>query len=41
MACGTGKTFTALKLAEQESPKGGLVLFPDGKSSKPADAGLG
>ena len=27
MACGTGKTFTALKLAEQEAPKGGLVLF--------------
>jgi predicted helicase len=27
MACGTGKTLTALKLAEQEVGKGGLVLF--------------
>ncbi len=27
MACGTGKTFTALKIAEQETPKQGMVLF--------------
>ena len=27
MACGTGKTFTALKLTEKLVPKGGLVLF--------------
>lgn len=27
MACGTGKTFTALKLAEKIVPKGGSVLF--------------
>lgn len=27
MACGTGKTFTALKLAEQTVPDKGLVLF--------------
>ena len=27
MACGTGKTLTALKLAEQQVGKGGLVLF--------------
>ena len=27
MACGTGKTFTALKIAEKEAPSGGLVLF--------------
>lgn len=27
MACGTGKTFTALKLAEQFVPLGGTVLF--------------
>jgi predicted helicase len=27
MACGTGKTFTALKLAEQLAPSGGRVLF--------------
>ena len=26
MACGTGKTFTALKIAEKESSKGGYVL---------------
>ncbi len=27
MACGTGKTFTALRLAEEIVPSGGLVLF--------------
>lgn len=27
MACGTGKTFTSLRLAEQEVPRGGTVLF--------------
>lgn len=27
MACGTGKTFTALKLAEEMVPEGGSVLF--------------
>jgi predicted helicase len=27
MACGTGKTFTSLKLAEQVVPRGGTVLF--------------
>jgi predicted helicase len=27
MACGTGKTFTSLKIAEQLAPAGGLVLF--------------
>ncbi len=27
MACGTGKTLTALRLMEQELPQGGLVLF--------------
>ncbi len=27
MACGTGKTFTALKIAEAVVPKGGTVLF--------------
>ncbi|MCL1889458.1 MAG: DEAD/DEAH box helicase family protein, partial [Desulfovibrionaceae bacterium] len=27
MACGTGKTFTSLKIAEQETPHQGLVLF--------------
>ena len=27
MACGTGKTFTALKIAERETPDNGLVLF--------------
>ena len=27
MACGTGKTFTSLKIAEQEAGGGGLVLF--------------
>ncbi len=27
MACGTGKTFTSLKIAEQEAGVGGLVLF--------------
>ena len=27
MACGTGKTFTALKIAEQETDNKGLVLF--------------
>ncbi|MDR3196931.1 MAG: DEAD/DEAH box helicase family protein, partial [Planctomycetaceae bacterium] len=27
MACGTGKTFTSLKIAEQFAGKGGLVLF--------------
>ncbi|MGV8882353.1 MAG: DEAD/DEAH box helicase [Rhodoglobus sp.] len=27
MACGTGKTFTSLKLAERVAPKGGSVLF--------------
>ena len=27
MACGTGKTFTSLKIAEQEAGAGGLVLF--------------
>lgn len=27
MACGTGKTFTALKIAEKMAPKGGHVLF--------------
>ncbi len=27
MACGTGKTYTALKIAEQESKSDGLVLF--------------
>ena len=27
MACGTGKTFTALKIAEQETPDNGFVLF--------------
>ena len=27
MACGTGKTFTALRLTEQQTPKNGLVLF--------------
>lgn len=27
MACGTGKTFTSLKIAEQQVGKGGLVLF--------------
>ena len=27
MACGTGKTFTSLKLTEELYPKGGLVLF--------------
>lgn len=27
MACGTGKTFTGLKLAEQQVPEGGIILF--------------
>ncbi|GAB7140208.1 DEAD/DEAH box helicase family protein [Deferribacterales bacterium RsTz2092] len=27
MACGTGKTFTSLKIAEKELPNGGFVLF--------------
>ena len=27
MACGTGKTFTSLKVAEAMLPSGGLVLF--------------
>jgi predicted helicase len=27
MACGTGKTFTALKIAERETPENGFVLF--------------
>ncbi|MEN5340541.1 type ISP restriction/modification enzyme [Stenotrophomonas sp. TWI143] len=27
MACGTGKTFTSLKIVEQETPSNGLVLF--------------
>jgi predicted helicase len=27
MACGTGKTFTSLKIAEEHAGKGGLVLF--------------
>lgn len=27
MACGTGKTFTALKLVEEQVPRGGTVLF--------------
>lgn len=27
MACGTGKTFTALKIAEELCPKNGIVLF--------------
>ncbi|PZS90098.1 DEAD/DEAH box helicase [Stenotrophomonas maltophilia] len=27
MACGTGKTFTSLKIVEQETPSSGLVLF--------------
>ena len=27
MACGTGKTFTALRLMEQVVPKNGRVLF--------------
>jgi predicted helicase len=27
MACGTGKTFTSLKIAEQQAGKGGRVLF--------------
>lgn len=27
MACGTGKTFTALKIAEHLTPESGLVLF--------------
>lgn len=27
MACGTGKTFTSLKIVEQETPSDGLVLF--------------
>lgn len=27
MACGTGKTFTSLKIVEQETPGNGLVLF--------------
>jgi hypothetical protein len=27
MACGTGKTFTALKIAEKLAPDNGLVLF--------------
>ena len=27
MACGTGKTYTALKIAERLAPPGGLVLF--------------
>jgi predicted helicase len=27
MACGTGKTFTALRLAEETVPSGGVVLF--------------
>ena len=27
MACGTGKTYTALKIVEEMVPKGGLVLF--------------
>lgn len=27
MACGTGKTFTSLKIMEQETPSNGLVLF--------------
>ncbi|MDC8747306.1 DEAD/DEAH box helicase family protein [Xanthomonas campestris] len=27
MACGTGKTFTSLKIVEQEAPSNGLVLF--------------
>jgi predicted helicase len=27
MACGTGKTFTALQIAQQMTPKGGTVLF--------------
>ena len=27
MACGTGKTFTSLKIAERFAGKGGLVLF--------------
>ena len=27
MACGTGKTFTSLRIAEQEAGAGGLVLF--------------
>ena len=27
MACGTGKTFTSLKIAEQQTQGKGLVLF--------------
>lgn len=27
MACGTGKTFTSLKIAERETDNNGLVLF--------------
>ena len=27
MACGTGKTFTSLKIAENETNKNGLILF--------------
>ena len=27
MACGTGKTFTALKIAEEQAPENGLILF--------------
>ena len=27
MACGTGKTYTSLKIAEEISPQGGMVLF--------------
>ena len=27
MACGTGKTFTSLKIAEKQAGKGGKVLF--------------
>ncbi|ABM96881.1 DEAD/DEAH box helicase [Methylibium petroleiphilum] len=27
MACGTGKTFTALRLAERQTPKAGRILF--------------
>ena len=27
MACGTGKTFTSLKIAEEVVPQGGAILF--------------
>ena len=27
MACGTGKTYTALRIAEEQVPPGGIILF--------------